>query len=410
MPSRSLPEYCPARRYPSLAWVLLTGLLLSGCATAPEPEAETPTPPAQEPTLPAAPTDPFELLETPAEERGPGELVLVAVGDVAQPARQWPEITESLGDSVFDPTRELLASGDLVFMNLESPLTERPPVPDKRFAYTTPPERLAWYLDAGFNMISLANNHIADAGEAGIQDTVETIDSRARVRGETVFHAGAGRAGPARYEPVRIEPEGRDLTIAFFAAGFSDSPSVIHWSRDEGLFRAIRTAAESGDFDLIVVSAHAGIEYEHVPADSVRQAYRRYIVEGADLVLGHHPHVIQPVEHYGDGLIFYSLGNFVFASRTQRHHATDARLYGMMARIVIRDRRLKGAEIVPLWVNNSEGWTLADGSYLPRTEFTPKVLEAGFAREFFKDLEDWSRESGATVPETVNDRGRIRLD
>ena len=390
--------------------VVMLGLCLTACASQPPEtsQADKPLPLTAEP--PASSTDAFDLLDKPPEERGPGDLVLVAVGDIAQPKAQWPEITEALGGSVFDPTRELLASGDLVFMNLESPLTDRPPVPDKRFAYTTPPERLEWYLDAGFNMISLANNHIADAGEGGIQDTVRHIERRARARGETVFHAGAGRSGSARYEPVRIQPEGRDLRVAYFAAGFSDSPSVVHWSRDEGLFRVIRASAESGEFDLVVVSAHAGIEYQHLPADSVQAAYRRYVDAGADLVLGHHPHVIQPVERYGDGLIFYSLGNFVFASRTQRHHATDARLYGMMARIVIRDRQLKGAEIVPLWVNNSEGWTLADGSYLPRTEFTPKVLEAGFAREFFKDLEDWSRESGATVPETVNDRGRIRLD
>lgn len=408
MPTPSRPTL--HLRQPLWPCVLIAGLGLSACATPPPeaPPAETPVP---QPTraVPGS-TDPFELLDTPIEDRGAGELVLVAVGDIAQPARQWPEVTEALGGAVFDPTRELLASGDLIFMNLESPLTNRPPVPDKRFAYTTPPERLEWYLDAGFNMISLANNHIADAGEAGIQDTIEAIEDRARARGKTVHHAGAGRSGNARYEPVLLEPEGRDLRIAYFATGFSDSPSVVHWSRDEGLFRAIRSSADSGEFDLIVVSAHAGIEYQHVPADSVQAAYRGYVDAGADLVLGHHPHVIQPVEHYGDGLIFYSLGNFVFASRTQRHHATEARLYGMLARIVIQDRQLKGAEIVPLWVNNSEGWTLADGSYLPRTDFTPKVLEAGFAREFFRDLEDWSRESGATVPETANGRRLIRLD
>lgn len=393
----------------------LSGLvagLLAACASPPATEAPAPEPtvttnPAPETPSPAR--SPETILQTPPSDRHSNELVLVAVGDVSQPAGQWPAVTERLGERVLDPTRPLLVSGDLAFMNLETPVTDAEATADKPFAFTTPPERLGWYLDAGFNLFSLANNHIADAGESGIQNTIEAIESEAATRSATVHHAGAGRSGPDRLEPVPVSLPDKDLDLAFFSVGFSDSPSVIHWQSHE-LPRAIRAAAESKSFDQVVVSVHAGVEYRHVPVASVRSAFRGYVDAGADLVLGHHPHVIQPVECHDGGLIAYSLGNFVFASRTLRHRENDARLYGMLTRIVFRDRELLGAEIVPLWVNNTEGWTLPDGHHLPRTDFTPRPLSGAFADAFFDDLADWSRAIDAEPARRYGDRGWITAD
>jgi hypothetical protein len=131
---------------------------------------------------------------------------------------------------------------------------------------------------------------------------------------------------------------------------------------------------------------------------------------GADVVLGHHPHVIQPVACHDGSLIAYSLGNFVFTSRTLRHRENDAKLYGMMTRIVFRDKTVLGAEIVPLWVNNTEGWTLPTGEHLPRTDFTPRPLTGAFADAFFENLVEWSRAIGAAPPRRQGERGWVAAD
>lgn len=390
---------------------LAAGLLMS-CAGPPVTEAPAPEPTVATKPVPEVPPparSPETILQTPPTERRHDELVLVAVGDVSQPAGQWPAVTGRLGERVLDPTRTLLASGDLVFMNLETPVTDAEATADKPFAFTTPPKRLGWYLDAGFNLFSLANNHIADAGKAGIDATIEAIESQAAARGIPVHHAGAGRSGPDRLRPVRVSLPDKDLSLAFFSVGFSDSPSVVHWQSPE-LPDAIRAASTNESFDQVVISVHAGAEYRHVPVASVRSAFRGYVDAGADLVLGHHPHVIQPVECHGGGLIAYSLGNFVFASRTLRHRENDARLYGMLTRIVFRDREMLGAEIVPLWVNNTEGWTLPDGHHLPRTDFTPRPLSGPFADAFFDDLADWSRAIDVEPPRRHGDHGWVTAD
>mgnify|MGYP006191293943 FL=1 len=152
-------------------------------ARAAVPEVE-PTPPAAEKPDPTAfDENPFLLLDN-REARGPRDLSIVVVGDVSQPATQWVEATERLRDKVFDPTRHLTMSGDLNFMNLENPVTALSPNAKKTYAFTSPPERLEWYFGAGFNMFSLANNHIADASQAGIDKTIEHLEAYAKKHGK----------------------------------------------------------------------------------------------------------------------------------------------------------------------------------------------------------------------------------
>ena len=346
----------------------------------------------------------FELLDA-TEKRGPRDLVIVAVGDVSQPATQWVERTESQQESVFDPTRHLI-TGDLNVMNLENPVTEDEPSAQKTYAFTSPPERLNWYFGAGFNMYSLANNHIADADQPGIDHTIENLEKYAAANEMPVYHAGAGKTPEEGLEARFFTPEGKDLEVAFFSVGFSRSPNVgKFW--DEELVPKIEEASERAD--VVIVAVHAGKEYKHIPEPDLAARYRTWVDAGADIVLGHHPHVIQPVEDYKGALIFYSLGNYVFASRTIRHRKMGAKMYSMMARIVIHDGELHGTELVPLWVNNSEDWKLESGEVMPNAHFAPKVLTDGFADAWFEDFGTWSKEAGATPPERIGDVGFIRV-
>ncbi len=350
------------------------------------------------------PADPFAMLDD-SKTRGARDLVIVAVGDVSQPAESWVERTDAQKDSVFDPTRHLI-TGDLNFMNLESPVTDLKPNAKKTYAFTSPPGRLDWYMGAGFNMFSLSNNHIADADQPGIDDTIRNVEEYGKKHGMPVYHAGAGQTPEDGLKPTYIKPEGKDVTVAFIALGFSKSPNVgKFW--DEDLIPTIKEASTKAD--IVYVSVHAGKEYEHIPPKDLQNRYRSWVDAGADLVIGHHTHCIQPMEQYKDGLIFYSLGNYVFSSRTVRHRKVGAKLYGMMARIVISDGAVYGSQIVPLWVNNSEDWKLESGEVLPNANFIPQVLTGPFADAWFNDFDEWTKKAGATPVDRVGDVAFYRM-
>lgn len=364
------------------------------------PEKPKAKPPAKDAVI----EDPMVLTNEP-DKRGPRDLVIVAVGDVSQPATQWVEDTERLKDKVFDPTRHLTTSGDLAFMNLENPVTALRPKLKKTYAFTSPPERLDWYFKAGFNMYSLANNHIADADQPGIDKTIEHLEEYAKKNGTPVYHAGAGKTPEEGLGPKYFKPEGKELTIAFFSLGFSPSDNVgKFW--DEALEAKIREADKKAD--IVFVSVHAGKEYVHIPEKDLQERYRSWVDWGADLVIGHHTHCIRPVEVYKDALIYHGLGNYVFMSRTVRHRKMGAKLYGMLTRIVIHDGRVAGAEIWPTWVNNSDDWTIGDQT-MPNAAFVPQLLTGPFADQYFEDLNAWARKSGSTEVHRGSDYGIVRI-
>src|SRR5690606_3832324 len=126
-------------------------------------------------------------------------------------------------------TRSLIESAELAFMNLENPMTDIKPSAKKTYAFNSPPERLAWYMNAGFNMFSLANNHIADSGEEGLLDTIKNVEEYSKKLGIPVWHSGAGEDAQAAVAPVFIRLEDKDITIAFFSVRFSKSPRVARF-------------------------------------------------------------------------------------------------------------------------------------------------------------------------------------
>ena len=354
----------------------------------------------------AKPKTPFEILEAKKSERGERDLVLVAVGDVSQPTKQWREATEGLGKDAFAPTQRYLDSGDLVFMNLENPISELSPTAKKTYAFTSPPHRLGWYFDVGFNLFSLSNNHIADADQAGIDDTLRYLEKERSERSVQAWWAGVGQTYEEAEAVTWVEPEGKNLKIAYFSTGFSKGANVSKfWS--ESLVKRIEEAKKKAD--LVIVSVHAGKEYKHVPAENLAKIYRGWVDAGADLVIGHHPHVIRPVEVYKEGLILHSLGNYVFASRTVRYRKFSAKMYGLVTRVVIQDGRVAAVELVPTWVNNSSGWKLPDGQSMPNANFAPRLVTGDFADAFFEDFNTWTTEAGATPVKRHNDVGRIEL-
>ena len=142
-----------------------------------------------------------------------------------------------------------------------------------------------------------------------------------------------------------------------------------------------------------MVSVHAGSEYVHQPTLAIAQQYRALIDAGADLVIGHHPHVIQGVERYRDGVIAYSLGNFSFSTYSVRHRAQGVRMYSLVVRASVQQGHIQQLELVPLWVDNAAAWQLGDRVLDPRPA-EPQLLGGRFARFVLDEVERFS----AAVP------------
>ncbi len=273
------------------------------------------TMPAPVATAPSSP-EPVATATPPADIPAPSlpaTLTVAAVGDMHFD-RQVKQLIERSGG--LEPLRLVsthLARADVAVGNLESPLSSGgTPWPDKDVHFRGDPRAIDGLKASKFTFLSLANNHILDYGSEALVDTVTALDAAG------IGYAGAGADRAAAWEPA-VATYG-DTTVAFLSfshilpAGFiaSDSRAGLAPGRTdmEAVASAIRSAKD--EYDYVIVSFHWGVEYkDEANADQVRDG-RAAIDAGADMVLSHHPHVIQGVEFYNGGLIAYSLGDFVF--------------------------------------------------------------------------------------------------
>ncbi|MHB9131249.1 MAG: CapA family protein [Armatimonadota bacterium] len=238
-------------------------------------------------------------------------VLLAAVGDVMLSRTVPGRITAHGPAWPWEKIAPLLAKADLRFCNLECAVTEGGLKIPKQYSFRADPAMMAKVLAAGgFNIVSLANNHTYDYGRAGLADTLAAME---RLHIATPG-ADTGRAGAIA--PHIVEYNG--LKISFVAytwwtpEGYlpSDTAAALATLDETTLAEELRQAKIGAD--LLVVSIHWGKEYAPEPGEGQRRVAHAAIDAGADLVLGHHPHVRQEVETYRDRPIIYSLGNCLF--------------------------------------------------------------------------------------------------
>jgi poly-gamma-glutamate capsule biosynthesis protein CapA/YwtB (metallophosphatase superfamily) len=340
------------RRAAGALWATLGCLaaLLAGCAPTPvstapaspvsvAPAPATPLPAAPASATPAAPTPALdswqELYTRPGWAGGPA-LDLRAVGDVML-GRNVAELAARRGGGYpFEEAAPLLA-GDLTVGNLESPLSgRRDELRPGPYRLTAPPELAPALAAAGFDLLGLANNHGLDAGPAGLADT------RAALGEAGVAAAGAGSSEAAALAPIVLEAAGLRVALLAFndvldpadPAHVLASAGDLAWRPPDfagcpppaeacptGRAWLSAAALDAVDAarkraDAVAVLVHWGVEYAPQPSARQRAWASRLVAAGADLVLGAHPHVLQPAEAVSaggrHGFVAYSLGNFVF--------------------------------------------------------------------------------------------------
>ncbi|MBT3275323.1 MAG: CapA family protein [Spirochaetales bacterium] len=235
---------------------------------------------------------------------------LVAAGDICPIARVEKGLLKGGPEAVMSKDIvEVLKSGGVTLVNLESPLcTQKDPIPKTGPNFIAAPEVADILKSAGVDIAALANNHILDQGAQGLDETIRVLDS-AGIRSH-----GAGISPEQAAAPAVLTHEGRDIAFLNVAEGEfggsqNDGPGAARLDISRTCGR-IREAASS--YDVVIVSVHAGNEYQPYPSPLLQDVYRQFVNAGAKVVVGHHPHISQGIEIYGSGIILYSLGNFLF--------------------------------------------------------------------------------------------------
>jgi gamma-polyglutamate biosynthesis protein CapA len=225
-----------------------------------------------------------------------------------------------------------LLDADYVTGNLEQVVTDRAdelPEADKLIHLASDQRALEALAGAGFTTLALANNHLMDHGIPGLRDTIAALDE--------VGFAYAG-AGETLDDALAIDyQEHGDLTVATLS--FSDAYVIgfvarafqggVLWADPQRTSRLIQEA--DANADLVIAHFHWGTEYGFAPNQRQRELAEVAALAGADVVVGHHPHVLQSVERIGDTLVLYSLGNFVFDQGWSRTRESTVARYELAA-------------------------------------------------------------------------------
>ena len=271
----------------------------------------------------------------------------MAVGDVMLSRGVGNRIAQFGPGFPFAPTAHLFQSCDVAFANLESPIsTLGKPMERKEILFRATPKSVLGLLSADIDVVSLANNHAMDYGEDALS---ETMDILAKNR---IVYAGAGMNEKAAHRAANLRVKNTKISFLAYSANFyltveaTENKAGVAVIRKEQLKADIKKAKEWAD--IIVISFHWGWEYSNHPTNRDKEIAHLAIDAGADLVIGHHPHVVQGVETYNGGLICYSLGNFIFDQDNEVTHR------GLILRCTFDKDRIKEAELLPVQIDPKE--------------------------------------------------------
>lgn len=349
------------RKLLCLLSALLLGLSLIGGAVAQEDTEEVSITIFEEDGTPA---EGQEIAPTPEPTPDPALPVYEADGSVLLTMSFTGDVTigsnvQSGSMSIFDKelkkqngdihfpfrnVKELFLSDDLTMVNFEGTLTTEGRNPAKKnndFLFRAKPELVDMLPAGGVDTVSLENNHVLDMGESGLAQTKQTL-------------LDAGIPYASEGEPAILTVKGVKIgSLAYQTFGgrhdeiIAKLPGDIQALRDRGC-------------DIVIVSYHWGAELDYAPNDNQVRLGRATIDAGADLVIGHHSHRINPIEKYNDKYIVYSLGNFSFAGNNK---PSDMATFIFQIRMRVKDGTVnsEAIKIIPARIS----------SRTDRNDFTP---------------------------------------
>ena len=355
-------------------------LLLFGCAPAEGSGSSAPLPP-QEPAVFSAP-DP--------EPPEPVRAVLVAVGDnlihdvIYQQARQRAGGEGYDFAPAYEKIAPLVAQGDFAFINQETLLAGDELPPSSYPAFCSPTEVGREMLRLGFNLFSTANNHSLDWRVPGIQAAGRFWEQQ-----EDIAMAGCYCTQEEREGIAYLTRNG--MTVALIAAteltnGIprpEGEVGVLLLNEDrELILQKLETAAQNADF--VILSLHWGIEGSGYYTDGQRELAQLLAEAGADLILGHHPHVLQGGEYLetsrGRSYVAYSLGNFISAQRGAENMLAGFLQVELEKATHGERAEIRGVDFIPTVTHYGPGYQ--EVSVWPLSQYTPELAAAHGVRQY----------------------------
>ncbi len=298
-------------------------------------------------------------------------LVLLFAGDVT--------LSDNVERFVGDKTGYIFErwkpgnDADVFMVNLEHPITTSSERVVKKFNFKMNPSYGSILKDAGVSIVTSANNHIYDYGYAGIHDTMAYLDSL------NIPYVGVGKNLADARKPVILDRKGKKIGfLGYYGWGgdFAAGPKTAGYApRSTGhVVEDVRKLRPK--VDLVVVNFHWGTEREALPEEWQVRLGRKTIDAGADVVVGHHPHVLQGIERYRGKIIAYSLGNFVFGGNSLHTYDT-----GVLK--IVLDHDSLHAELLPVSVRH---WQPIPAEGKARTRILDLVRERslGFPDHLFR--------------------------
>ena len=293
------------------------------------------------------------------------------------------ELAEHGGDINFimENVRHILMSDQLTIVNFEGTLTDTTYVPNSKkendFLFNISPSYVSVLRDNGIEAVSLENNHIMDHGEEGYEDTKNAL------RSAGIIYSNSEEIGIFDYQGIQIAMLSY-LCIDRYGKPFGGYPTF-----EEKVAADIAEAKQY--YPLVIVSFHWGIETKYVPTQNQIRLGRLAVDSGADLVIGHHPHRIQPIEFYKGVFICYSLGNFCFAGHNKPSDMTSIMF---QIRFRIKDHKIsyKDFRIIPIRISSRKD----------RNDFIPTPFDPGAETDSILSVLR-SRDNTKDLPYAVKD-------
>lgn len=242
-------------------------------------------------------------------------------------------------DKLFEKIKDPLTSADCAIVNLESPMKgEKPQTQIGSMIFAAKPESVEALVSSGIDAVSLANNHITDQGLAGLEETTKTLNDK------KIAYVGADKTVELATGAKIIECGGMKIALVASTYGTNMVAEGVSVANLEDVMDSIKNTSETADY--VITYSHWGAEYNASASPYQKDIAHKYVDAGADLVIGSHPHVLQPIEIYKDKVIAYSLGNLVFDQAP-----SGSKTEGALLKVDI-DGVTQNFEILPIQIEN----------------------------------------------------------
>ena len=271
-------------------------------------------------------------------------LVIHGTGDVAVDPVYIPSLASEGWDHAWSGLDGLFLEDDLTVINLECVPSDIGAALDKDFVFRCPTETLPSIEANGVDVANLGNNHSGDYGKDAL------VDGRDNLVAAGIGAVGAGRTADEAAEPSLFEVNGWKVAVIGFGGvapneswyATADSPGMSNGDDTPSMVTAV--AAASAVADIVVVTVHWGMELDTSPRPDDIERADAMIEAGADIIFGHHPHRMQPLEMINDAAVFWSLGNFVWP------HNSVASATTAVARVVVAPDGTLEACLIPAYI------------------------------------------------------------